>query len=225
MNFTRLLLKAAIAFLCLTAGIAILSVLSGDFGELQVKVLATTLTLSAASITSMACAAFIERRKAGLPGVIGVLFSVAAAAMVVYAIWLEQDGATYWKATLSLIVLAVSSAHAFLLLIPRLSDGLLWTQASATFFITALAAMILFAVWQEVDQEGFYRVMIVISILVVLTTLTIPILARMGRADTTNQPDAQATVEPLAIATLQLTLQPDGTYRDVDGQSYDVRKR
>ena len=58
MNFTeikKVLLKLFVGFLILTAIIAIISVLSGEFGELQGKILATTLTISMASICSMSC--------------------------------------------------------------------------------------------------------------------------------------------------------------------------
>ena len=59
----KLALKIFIGFLGLTAVIAIISVLAGQFGELQWKILGTTFTISAASICSMSCAAFIEKKK------------------------------------------------------------------------------------------------------------------------------------------------------------------
>jgi hypothetical protein len=66
MNYTELrkrLLKAFIGFLTLTALVAIGSVLSREFGETQLKVLATTFSITAGSICAMACVAFIERRE------------------------------------------------------------------------------------------------------------------------------------------------------------------
>ena len=62
-EFRRASLRTFLGFLALTAAVAVVSVLSGDFGETQVKVLLTTLTISAASMCAMACAAFIEKRK------------------------------------------------------------------------------------------------------------------------------------------------------------------
>lgn len=61
MNYTeirRLLLKIFIGFLSLTALVAILSVLSHKFGETQLKVLLTTLSITAGSICAMSCAAY-----------------------------------------------------------------------------------------------------------------------------------------------------------------------
>ena len=58
----KLFLWLFLGFLVLTALVGIISVLSGEFGEVQFKVLATCLTISAASICSMACAALIEKR-------------------------------------------------------------------------------------------------------------------------------------------------------------------
>ena len=53
MNYTairKLSLKIFLGFLGFTALVAIVSLLSGEFGHLQVKVLATSVAISAASI-------------------------------------------------------------------------------------------------------------------------------------------------------------------------------
>ena len=73
----RTLLKVFVGFLSLTAAIAILSVLTGEFGAFQVKVLATTMTISAASICAMSCAAFIEIRRKKVLGTIGIGFALS----------------------------------------------------------------------------------------------------------------------------------------------------
>jgi len=79
-------LRIFILFLVLTALVAVVSVLSGEFGELQMKILGTCLTISTASIVSMACAAFIEKKKFRRLGLLGITLSVAAGSMAIIGI-------------------------------------------------------------------------------------------------------------------------------------------
>ncbi len=206
----RVFLKLFIGFLSLTAAIAILSVLSGDFGEFQLKVLVTTFSISAASICSMSCAAFMEKKKKKELGILGILFAAIATALVVGSLWWEINEAVYWKVTISFIVFAVAFAHAFLLVLPDLDPGHRWTQKASGVCIGVLALQIVSAIWGEIDHEGYFRLIAVVSIVVVLLTLVIPILMkiRKGGAD--------------LVRTLVLTENQDGTFCDQSGTVYSV---
>jgi len=208
----RLFLKLFIGFLSLTALIAIFSVLSGDFGEFQVKILATTFTISAASICSMSCAAFIENEKKKELGVSGIVCSAIAMLMVICGIWIEIDDKEYWKTAITFIVFAAAFAHAFLLILPDLDEGHRWSQIASTICIGILAIQIVAAVWGEIDGEGYYKLLAVVSIIVVLLTLVIPILMkiRKGIGDTAR--------------TLVLSEGQDGTFIDKHGAIYKVTK-
>ena len=86
MDYTKLKilsLKVFIGFLGLTAIIAVIAVLRGEFGKLEEKILATSLTISGASICSMSCAAFIDKKKHTLLGLFGIGLSVAAAVLLI----------------------------------------------------------------------------------------------------------------------------------------------
>ena len=87
----KLALKFFLVFLGLTALVAIVSVLTGSFGELQLKILATSFAISSASILAMSCAAFIERKKRVVLGISGVLLSAMAACLVIAGLWLESE--------------------------------------------------------------------------------------------------------------------------------------
>ncbi|MCF7975428.1 MAG: hypothetical protein K9N55_16545, partial [Phycisphaerae bacterium] len=119
-------LKVFIGFLALTALIAIISVLSGEFGKIQFKVLATTFSISAASICSMSCAAFMEKRKRTGLGLTGILLCAVGAVLVIVGLWPEIDSEVYWKTTVTVIVAAIALAHAFLLSLPDLDDRHTW---------------------------------------------------------------------------------------------------
>ncbi len=205
-------LKLFIGFLSLTAAIAILSVLSGDFGDFQLKVLATTFTISAASICSMSCAAFIDKKKKREFGLVGIVLSGIAAALVIAGMWSEMDEEAYWKITLSLIVFSVALAHAFLLILPDLDSEHRWARKVSCVAVGILALQITGAVWGEIDDEGYYKLLAAVSIVVVLLTLVIPILVKIRKGGDSS------------IKTLVLTENQDGTFCDQSGTIYQVTK-
>ena len=215
-NAKRFSLALCIAFLILTAAVAIISVFSGSFGDVQLKILATTFSISTASICSMSCAAFMEHKNDKKLGLVGIAFSILATIMVISGIWIEIEVFTekYWKTTISLIVLSIAFAHAFLLLLPKLNPEHRWVQTASVIGIGLLAFMICMAMWGEIDDGGFYKLLVVNSILVVLCTLVIPICMRMRREEI----DVTKKVQEILV----LTKQDDGTYVDKEGKSYQV---
>lgn len=113
----KLSLRVFLGFLVLTAVIA---VLRGEFGEFQVKTLVTSATISVASICSMSCISFIERKQQASLGLTGVFFCVVAASLSIIAMWGGFDGGITVRIVMSLWVISVAFAHGFLLLLPAL---------------------------------------------------------------------------------------------------------
>lgn len=187
---------------------AVISILMGDFGEFQMKVLVTTFSISAASICSMSCAAFVEKKNDW--GIQGILVSALAAVLVIAGVWGEIDGEAYWKLTVSCIVFAVASAHLFLLFLPNLDSKHQWSQRASGFFISVLAVMIAAAVWGEIDDAFYYKLLSVVSVIVVLLTLIIPVLMKIQKE------------VPGKVKTLILSERPDGTFVDKSGAVYNV---
>lgn len=184
----RTLLRIFIGFLIATACVAIVSVLTGEFGEFQAKVLVTTLTISAASICSMSSAAFIEVRRQRILGGFGIGLACAAALFVIGGVWAEASDVNYWRTSMTSIVLAVAFAHGFLLCLPNLSPTHRWVFVVGPVLIGILVVQGLGLLWEIVDSELFIRSMIVNSILVVLVTLIVPILMRINDARTSDVP-------------------------------------
>lgn len=191
---------------------AIVSLLTGEFGGTQIKILLTTLTISGASICGMACAAFIEKRGNVSPGGAGIACAFAAAVLSTYGMWSEVNSETYWKATVSLIVAAAAFAYCLLLFIPTLVPSYRWCQTGASLFISLLALQIIVAVWGEIDDANYYRLLGVVTVLGVLLTLMVPIGARLG------------SLKAKGIDTLRLSHDTEDIYRDSAGQRYRVTK-
>ena len=207
-------LHAFIGFLGLTALIAIVSVLNGEFGELQIKILVTSFTISAASICSMSCAAFIEKQKHSGLGFSGILLSVVAAVLLIFLIWLEFENEWYFKTTFTVAVCAVSFAHAFLLVLPDLENKHTWIQKAATISIAVLGGQIIVALWVEIDHEAYIRALAVVAIIVALETLLVPLFMKLK----TNKKSTGATLILESIAP------ESGRYRDATGLEYRVEK-
>ena len=207
-----LFLKIFLGFLGLTAIIAIISVLSGEFGKLQGKILATCFTVSAASICSMSCAAFVEKKRRVQLGLAGICLSIVSAILVIVGIWTETDSDAYWKTTSTFIVAAISFAYAFLLTLAELEEKYRWVQRVFCVSIGVLAIQIVIAFWGEIEAEGYFRALAVVAIVVGLQTLAIPILAKMRKGN--GEQRERLVLEKMA----------GDIYRDATGKNYQLQE-
>ena len=213
-HFKKLCLFSLIGFLTLSALIAVISLLSGDFGSTEIKVIMTALTISGASICAMSCSAFIEKHGLPLLGGVGVVVPAVASIMTISGIWAEigYGGGEYWKTTLSLIIVSAAFAHCLLLWIPSLAPGYRWTQVSLVIFVTVLSLQVIFAICGEIREIGYYRLVGVVAVIVVLLTLIVPICLKLSPAS--------------ILESTRLKLQHDegDIYRDRSGARYRVTK-
>lgn len=212
MNYTsvmKMALRGFLGFLAITALIAIISVLGGDFGEFELKVILTSLTLSLTSICAMSCAAFMARSKQQTIGMVGIAVAVIGAAMTIAGVWGEVSGDAYWKTTLTFGITALACAHGFLLILPDLGRAVnRWFRPAALGSVAILALQIIAAAWGEINEDGYYRTMAAVAIVVGLATASLPILIKLKKDDETRR------------KKLVLTKLDDGTYRDSEGQRY-----
>jgi len=210
-DLKQFLLRMVIGFFCLTAAVAI-AVVGGRFGEFELKVLATTFLISAASMCALSCAAFIEKRGPRLWGVAGIAWSVVGAALTTYGLWTEIVREAFWKTTASIVTVAVAMAYACLLALRDLERRHRWVQVAAWAAISVLALQIIFGLWAEPDAELFFKLLVTVSILLVLFTLVIAVLANLRSG-------ARGV-----LRTLRLVERPDGTFCDASGALYRVTK-
>ena len=218
MDFERirkLLLKFFIGFLVLTAVIAIVVVFSNEFGELQQRILATTFTISIGSICAMSCAAFIERKKMMVVGLSGLITSAITVVLLLLVIWASLIGYTWVKLIGSLITASFAFAHSFLLALPELEKRHKWVQAVTALSICILALQIIFAIWLELENVTYFRIMAAVGIVVGLETLTIPILMKLK----TDENDKSDQAERLELFRID-----EQKYRDSAGKVYRVRE-
>lgn len=212
----RMSLLSLVVFLSFTALLAIGALVSGEFGETQLRIILSTLTISAASICAMACSAYVEKRNQPVPGALGMAVALLAALMVLYGIWSEVGESLYWKTASVLAVLAGASAHALLLCIPSLDARYRWSQGALVISVTLLAGQIIIAITREITALEYFRMVGVTAVVVVLLTSTVPIFMRLSSARTAP-PGQQGE-------TLALTHEQGDCYRDSQGTRYRVTR-
>ena len=103
----------------IAAIVGIIALLSGDFGDTQGKIILTTLLMGASSITAL-CHLAIADRAMRLVGFVGLAASAIALITGLVLIWRDWNDSAFedWlKAFATAGVLAVSFAHANLLLL------------------------------------------------------------------------------------------------------------
>ena len=207
-------LRGFVVFLVVTALIAVVTVLSGQFGSLQGKILASSFSVSLASICAMSGAVFIEQRRSKTLGTLGI--AVAAVALLLFnaGLWLELSWGPFWQTAFCGVTVMIGLAHGFLLQLPRLGVRQRWVQRAAGYAIALSVALICLGIISPdrfADAFGYPQVLTITAIAVVLLSVLIPVYARMGQALEVTQ---TLTLEPLG----------DGTYRDASGQRYVVER-
>lgn len=208
----------------LAAVVGIIALLSGDFGETQGRIVLTTLLLGATSITAL-CHLAVADRAMRIVGFVGLAASAVSLITGVVLIWRDWDspGFDQWfKAFAIAGVIAVSFAHANLLLLLAgrrravIRIGLMITLV----MIAVVAIMIILPIASEGEipgvrnEEWYWRLFGVVGILDVLGTVVVPVLAIFVRdAPAVAVADAMATDAPLAAPVgaghLALALPPD----------------
>jgi hypothetical protein len=207
----QLSLRGFIGFLILTALIAVVTVLVGRFGDLQGKILASSFSVSIASICAMSGAVFMESRGPRWLGLTGIVIALLGLLLLNLGLWFEPGNWTFWKIVFVFVVVSLGLAHGFLLQLPNLNMAYKWVQPLSAISIALLVALISGALISEWSGDWLWRVMTVVAIVVVLCSALIPILLRLGVTSTTR-------------IKLVLELLENGLYQSTDGRRFEVRE-
>lgn len=180
----RLFLQALVASLCLTAALAIGTLLFAEFDHTAGRILLTTTFLSVASLLALPAGVLLDQGRA--PALAWAVIAAAAAgfAVAMVAVWVAEDSEWAWKVALTLGLAAVAGAQAAASTSRRRpEDGprLAWLYGLGIVLSIVLAALISNAAWKGIDSSGYYRFLGAIAIAAVLATLLQPILRRLQR--------------------------------------------
>ena len=179
--------KVALWFLivsvAISAALGIIALLTGTFGDFQMRIILTTLTISAASIGALASGALWEARgRKDLP-IVGIGLSLLAALLLITGIWLEPLSNGYWKFTASTSVLAAATTHACLLSLAKLSRRFGWARPTNLIAVYTLAFFVIVTIYSESGNDLGFRLIGTASIVVAALTIMTPIFHRLSRDD------------------------------------------
>lgn len=211
LNLSQLLLRGFVGFLILTALLAVVAVLSGNFGDVQGRVLASSFSVSVASICAMSGAVFIDSRGPRWLGVLGITVALIGLVLVNVGLWLEPGAWKFWEIAFVFVAVSFGLAHGFLLQLPNLNAAHRWVQTLSALSIAVLVLLISGALIWGWFGDLFWRGTGVVAIAVVLCSALIPILMRLGASST-------------ARVKLVLELLEGGVYQTANGKRFEVRE-
>ena len=181
-----------IVSLSLAALLGIVTLFTGEFGEVQAKVMLTTLLVAGFSITAL-CHLAVVGRAPRLVGFVGVGVSGVALLLGLVLLWRTwENWNDVWEATLKafviLAILAVSLAQANLLLLlagrrhRAVRIGLIVTLVCIALIVALVSPPILTNGDIPGDNGDIYwRFVGVVAILDALGTIVVPVLGRVFR--------------------------------------------
>lgn len=207
LNLKKFFLYLLIASVSLSAILGIGVILFGDFGEFEMKILLTTLTVTITSILGLACGACLEAKRGKILSYAGIILSTIAAALFIFFTWTDfKGGEIPIKSAMSVLILAVACSHISLLSIARLDKRFLWSHYAVHVSIWSLTAILIYLIWIEKDYSSdlIPRVLGVLSIIIAALTIITPIFHKLSR-QTTKTEDIDAEIEKLKtrIAVLE----------------------
>ncbi len=185
LNFKKIFLISLVVSLSISALLGIIILLVGDFGKIQFKTLLTTLTIGGFSLTGLCCATLLEKKRFSAFSIIGIILSVWGFLFITSLIWeiIAWDAFdNIWKIMIASIILAVSTAHASLLLLIKSDKKIVNVSLAITLlFISLVALELIIFVFNEFinNEEIWWRTLGAFAILDVLGTIVTPILLKV----------------------------------------------
>ena len=181
----RLFLWTLIVSLCLTAALAIGTLLIADFDDRAARILLTTTFLSVASLLALPAGVLLDQGRGRLLGLATIALSAAGFVAAMVAVWAAEDDDRAWKVALTIGLAAVVGAQASASTVRRRPTDGGWLRGlyvGGIVLSLLLAALIAFAAWDEVeDNAGFYRFLGATAVAAVLATLLQPLARRLER--------------------------------------------
>ena len=192
-------LYALIISILLSAILGILAILAGNWGWFQVRVLLTTVTISAASVCGLANGAFLATKRGTFLPLAGIAVTLVGATLLIGGIWAEVQSENYWKLAGSLAIFAVASGHLALLSMARLAQRFEWSLIMAHVVILGVASLIVLLIVTEYHGKatGVFQLLAVAAIIDAAITILVPVFHWLSREQLSGHatPDSAASID------------------------------
>lgn len=188
----RLLLRALLGSIAVSAALGIFAVLGDRFGKIEEKVLLTALAISGASILMMASLSSWNLASGRRRALVGAVSAGLALVLVVPGMWLEVDSHGWWRVAVTLILVATHCAHGSLLQFARLAPRYQWSRWASIALAALLVALVLSLVWDLADgDDAVFQVIAVDAILLAAATMAVGVFHWMSRVEVAKQGGAE----------------------------------
>jgi hypothetical protein len=193
----RAFLRALVVSLCLTAGLAIITLLFGEFDETAGRIVATTAFMSLYSLMALPGGSLLDRGTHAMLGWATLLLCSVSFLLALNLVWTNWDDLREldWKLLVTATAWAGACAQASATTWRRRPDDsdalvrLYWTSLVTGF---GLAFVIVNAVWTEPDGDGYYRFLGALAVANLLVALVQPIIRRMSPAAPEVAPEPES---------------------------------
>jgi hypothetical protein len=187
-NTKRAFLYLLIVSVGLSALIGIAVLIVGNFGDFEIKVLLTTVTVTVTSILGLACGAYLETGRGRLIPIAGIIIAVVSCVLWIVLVWhgtVHED--FYAQILMSLTLLSATCAHISLLSLANLDKRFMWSRYAFYVADVTLTAYLLFLIWNDkwIDSDSTPRIIGVLSIIVAALTLVTPIFYKLSAGEAT----------------------------------------
>ncbi|MEM3074337.1 MAG: hypothetical protein QW727_00110 [Candidatus Pacearchaeota archaeon] len=122
-HLKRAFLISMIVSLSISALIGIIIFLLGEFGDIQTKILLTTLTIGGFSLAGLCSATLYDKQRYTLFGLLGIIVAVLGFIVTTALIWEVLGLSNVWRFGLTLILLSFTFSHVSLLLLIDTEKG------------------------------------------------------------------------------------------------------
>ncbi len=201
-----LFLRSLIVSVAISAFLGIIAILVGT-SDFTGKILATSFTLSGASLMGLCCGAAIEVRQEKLIPYAGILFAGLSAVVLILGIWLEFRSIYFAKILGIVALVAFGLSHLSLLMLAWLAEKYQWAMYVAYAAVFSLVILISGLIWWEPYYHKYNEVLTrIIGILVIVDTaitILIPVFHRFSQEELQTDGD-ELSLEEIEREMVQL---------------------
>jgi hypothetical protein len=181
MKARRLLLRAIVAGLCITAGIGIVIVLSGSIDDTSGRILVTTTAVSFFGLLAVPAGMLLERNRLSWLGRGSAALTGSTFLLTLVVTWVHDVPTSLWRTWGVLGTLTLAAAQAAVVEARRRdtdSDAIRLLVALSMVSGAALAALGVGGILGSIDDDGYYRLIGAIAIVDVLLISVVAVLRR-----------------------------------------------
>jgi hypothetical protein len=184
----RLLLIATVTALSVTALIAIVALVAGDFGDTELRIMGTTAGFGLCALIATRGTALLDQHRYETLARTVIGLSALAFLIELWVVWVDDDSEAGWKSYVCAIALAVAFGQVAGMIARRRETDppavrvIVWAAGVCAIVLAAMGCVAAIA---EVDSAGYYQAFGVIAVLDLLGVVLQPVVRRLGapRAD------------------------------------------